>query len=75
MTITRNMGLVDRLIRAALAIAVAVLILTGVLAGPAAIVLGIVGGVFLLTAAAGTCPLYLLFRISTRGADRKEVGA
>ncbi len=66
MTITKNMGLADRLIRAALAVAVAVLILTGVLAGTAAIVLGIVGGVFLLTAIVGVCPLYLLVRISTR---------
>jgi hypothetical protein len=65
MSITKNMGLVDRLLRAALAVAVAVLILTGVLGGAAAIVLGIVGGVLLLTAIVGVCPLYMPFRIST----------
>ena len=66
MKITMNMGLADRLLRTGLAAAVAVLVLTGVLSGTAAIVLGIVGGVLLVTAIVGVCPLYLLFGISTR---------
>jgi hypothetical protein len=66
MKIARNMGLVDRILRTVLAAAVAVLIITGVLNGAAAIVLGILGGIFLLTAIVGVCPLYLLLRISTR---------
>jgi hypothetical protein len=66
MKIARNMGLVDRILRTVLAAAVAVLVITGVLNGAAAIVLGILGGIFLLTAIVGVCPLYLLLRISTR---------
>jgi hypothetical protein len=66
MKISKNMGLVDRLVRTVLAVAVAVLIITGVLNGAAAIVLGILGGIFLVTSIVGVCPLYLLFRISTR---------
>jgi hypothetical protein len=66
MNIRRNMGLADRLIRAALAVAVAALILAGVLTGVAAIVLGVLGGVLLLTSVVGVCPLYLPFGLSTR---------
>jgi hypothetical protein len=66
MNIRRNIGLVDRLIRVVLAVAVAVLILTGQLAGVAAIVLGIAAGIFLLTSVVGVCPLYLPFGLSTR---------
>ncbi len=63
----KNMGLIDKLVRIAAAIAVAVLIFTGTLAGTPAIVLGIVAAVFVLTSVVGTCPLYLPFKIDTRG--------
>lgn len=62
----KNMGLVDKLIRIGLAIAVAVLIFTGTLTGTLAIVLGILAAVFVLTSVVGTCPLYIPFKISTR---------
>lgn len=62
----KNMGKIDRVIRLVLAIAVAVLFLTGQLSGTAAVVLGILALVFVATAAVGTCPLYLPFKISTR---------
>jgi hypothetical protein len=62
----KNMGKIDRVIRLVLAIVVAVLFLTGQLSGTAAVVLGILALVFVATAAAGTCPLYLPFKISTR---------
>jgi K+-transporting ATPase A subunit len=67
----KNMGLIDKLIRLALAIVVAVLIFTGQLSGAAAIILGIFAAVFVATSLIGSCPLYLPFKIDTRG---KKVG-
>ena len=62
----KNMGLIDRLIRTILAIVVIVLYFTRQITGVAAIILGILAIVFLLTSAFGFCPLYLPFKISTR---------
>lgn len=61
-----NMGLVDRVIRIALAVLVAVLYFTNQLSGTAAIILGILAVVFLLTGVVGVCPLYLPLGISTK---------
>ncbi len=63
---TKNMGVADRIIRIVLAVAVAVLYFAGVLSGALAIVLGILGAIFLVTGIVGVCPLYMPFRISTR---------
>ncbi|HUX13047.1 MAG TPA: DUF2892 domain-containing protein [Spirochaetia bacterium] len=63
-----NMALIDRIIRAVLAVAVLVLFLAGQLSGVAAIILGIIAVIFIATAVVGTCPLYLLLRISTKKA-------
>jgi hypothetical protein len=62
----KNMGLADRLIRIVLAAAVAVLIVTRQLSTVAAVILGILAVVFLVTSIIGLCPLYLPFGISTR---------
>ena len=62
----QNMGLLDRFIRLALVVLVAVLYFTNVISGTWAIILGIVAAVFLLTSLIGVCPLYLPFGISTR---------
>ncbi len=62
-----NMGTIDRLIRTVLAILVGVLYFTGQISGTAAIILGILAVVFLLTSAISFCPLYLPFGISTKG--------
>ena len=62
----KNMGKVDRLIRFLLAIVVLILYLTGVISGVAAIVLGVLALIFLVTSFIGFCPLYLLFKWSTR---------
>ncbi len=62
----KNMGLIDRAVRALLAALVLVLYLTGQISGTAAIVLGLLAVVFLLTSLVGTCPLYLPFGLSTR---------
>ncbi len=63
----KNMGTVDRVLRVLIAVVVGVLYLSGQITGTAAIILGIVAGIFLLTGFVGFCPLYAPFRISTRG--------
>jgi Inner membrane protein YgaP-like, transmembrane domain len=61
----KNMGTVDRVIRVLLAIVVLVLYLTGNITGLAAIILGIIAAVFVVTSIIGFCPLYTPFKIST----------
>ncbi len=61
----KNMGNVDKVIRFVLAAAIAYLIFTKVLVGIWAIILGILGGIFLLTIVTGFCGLYTLFGIKT----------
>lgn len=63
---TKNMGTLDRALRFAVAVVIAVLYFTGVISGTVALVLGIIAVVFLLTSFVGTCPAYLPFHISTR---------
>lgn len=62
----KNMGLADRLIRTLLAVVVAILYFTGQITGTAAIILGIIAVIFLLTSLIGFCPLYTIFGASTR---------
>jgi hypothetical protein len=62
----KNMGSADRIIRTIIAIIVAILYFTGVLSGTAAIILGILAAVFLLTSAVGFCPLYFPVGLSTK---------
>lgn len=61
----KNMGSVDRLLRIAVALVVAFLYFTDVVSGTLAIVLAVIGLVFVLTAAIGFCPLYVPLGIST----------
>jgi len=67
----KNMGAADRIIRLFLAVVVAVLYFTDQISGTAAIVLGIIAIIFLLTSLVGFCPLYVPFRISTRRKERR----
>ncbi|HOO70133.1 MAG TPA: DUF2892 domain-containing protein [Spirochaetota bacterium] len=62
---TRNMGLIDRIIRAVLALVVAVLYFTGLITGTAALILGIVALILMITSALGYCPLYVPLGINT----------
>ena len=62
----QNMSSADRTIRAVVAVVLAALIYFNVLTGTAALVLGIVAGIFLLTALIGFCPLYTIFKFSTK---------
>ncbi len=61
----KNMGSADRLIRIGLAVIIAVLIITGVVVGVAAIILGILAAVFVLTSVVSFCPLYYPFGMKT----------
>ena len=62
----KNMGTVDRVVRILLAAVIAVLYFTGQITGLAALILGVLAVVFLLTSAVGTCPLYYPLNLSTR---------
>ncbi len=62
----KNMGTVDRALRVVAALVVGVLILTGTLSGLAAIILGVLAVIFVLTSFVSFCPLYLPFGFSTR---------
>jgi Na+(H+)/acetate symporter ActP len=66
----KNMGTIDRIIRILLAIVVFILYMTGSITGVAAIILGILALVFILTSLIGFCPLYLPFKISTIGKSK-----
>lgn len=72
---TRNMGILDRSLRAfviaPVAIAVAFIVSTGSVAG---VVLFVVAGIALATGATGVCPTYTLLGISTRLRGLHRVG-
>ena len=61
----KNMGKEDKVVRIVAALLVGILVITGVLKGAVAVILGILAIVFLATSYIGTCPLYLPFGIST----------
>ena len=63
----KNMGTIDRIIRILLAVMVVILYITGNITGVAAIIMGILAFVFIITSLIGICPLYLPFKISTIG--------
>jgi hypothetical protein len=61
-----NMGKSDRIIRAIVGI-IALLVAFVWVSGALQIVLWILGGILLLTAIVGLCPLYSIFHFSTKG--------
>ena len=61
-----NMGTIDRVLRAGVAILILILYAGGFISGTVAIVLGIVALAFLLTSAIGWCPVYAPLGLSTR---------
>ena len=65
MKFKQNMGALDRTIRLLLAAVVAVLYLTGNLTGLAAIILGILAVIFVITSVIGFCPLYVPLGLNT----------
>ena len=61
----KNMGIFDRALRIILAIVVAILIYMEILTGTAAIVIGIIAGIFLITSIIGICGLYSVVGVNT----------
>jgi hypothetical protein len=64
---TKNMGNIDRALRLAVVLAIGVAFLMGKLSGTAAIILGVVAVAFFLTSLVGTCPIYSVLGLSSRG--------
>jgi hypothetical protein len=65
----KNMGSADRIFRTVIALVILYLIVSDVLTGVWAVVVGIVAGVFLLTSFISFCPGYLPFGWSTKGKE------
>lgn len=61
----KNMGAVDRVIRAGIAGVIAIAYFSGAIDGAVAIVLGAIALVFVVTGIAGVCPLYAVLGISS----------
>jgi hypothetical protein len=66
--VIKNMGQTDRIVRVAVAVVALLLILTGVVGGALAWILGIIAVVLLATSAVGFCPLYRVLGFRTGGA-------
>ena len=66
MKLNKNMGSLDRMIRMVIAAVIALLYINGNLSGLAAIALGILAVIFVITSIFSFCPLYLLFGLTTR---------
>ncbi|MFZ5630056.1 MAG: YgaP family membrane protein [Spirochaetota bacterium] len=62
-----NMGTIDRIVRVLVAVVIAALYLTEQITGTAAIILGALAAIFVVTSLVSFCPLYLPFGLSTRG--------
>ncbi|MEJ5225398.1 MAG: DUF2892 domain-containing protein [Anaerolineales bacterium] len=67
MKFTPNMGSTDRIVRIVLAIVFAGLNLLGLVGGTLGTILWVLAVVFVLTSAVSFCPLYVPFKLSTRG--------
>jgi len=64
----QNLGTTDRIIRAVLAIILALLYFSGTVSGTLGIILLIFAGIILLTSLISFCPFYVPFKFSTRKA-------
>jgi len=60
------MGTLDRLLQVLIVLTIVILYAMNLISGIAALILGVVALVFLVTSLFGYCPLYKPFRISTR---------
>ena len=69
MRLHRNVGTIDRVVRIIAGLGLAAALVAGAINGPLAAVVGVVAGLLVVTGAIGFCPLYALFRISTRPAN------
>lgn len=67
-----NVGQADRIIRVLLAVVFGILYFTQTVTGTLGYVLLALGGIFILTAMVGTCPLYSLFGMNTCKVNPKK---
>ena len=67
----KNMGLADRILRIVAAAIFSALYFTQAVTGTVGIILLVLGGVFLVTAFIGFCPLYTLFGFNTCKFDKE----
>ncbi len=67
----KNMGTVDRIVRAIFAVVVAILYFSGSISGTAAVILSVLAVIMLLTSISGVCPLYGPLGISTMKKEGK----
>jgi hypothetical protein len=70
MKLGQNESTIDRVIRVIAGLALVALAVTGVVAAPWTYALWAVAAILLITGAVGFCPLYAIFRFSTRSATR-----
>jgi glucose uptake protein GlcU len=61
----KNVGLADRIFRLVVAAVIAALYFTNQITGTAAIILGVLALILLLTSLVSFCPLYAPFKLST----------
>jgi hypothetical protein len=61
----KNVGTVDRIIRAVTGVAIVLLFFAGDISGTAAVILGILAAILLGTSIVGVCPAYMPFGFST----------
>ena len=61
-----NMGSWDRILRLIVTLVIVLLLITGVLKGALAVILGIIAIIFFVTSLVGFCPLYVVFGMSTK---------
>ena len=66
-----TMGSTDRVIRSIVAAVVVVLFFTNVISGALGIVLMLLAAVFAITSFMSFCPLYTVFRFSTRDTAKR----
>ena len=66
----QNMGSLDRILRVLFALTIGALYFTDVLSGTAAVLLGLLAGIFFLTGLAGFCPLYAPFKFATKKIEK-----
>ena len=70
MKLAQNESAIDRVIRVIGGLALAALAVAGIVAAPWTYALWAVAAILLVTGAVGFCPLYAIFRFSTRSANR-----
>jgi hypothetical protein len=66
MHLTTNESAIDRVVRILVGIALAALAIFGAVAAPLLYVVWLVAAIALVTGVAGFCPLYAIFRFSTK---------